>query len=96
MSKVSEIVLTTVKDMNRDLGLGQFRNPTLETPLYGDDSELDSLSLVMLVGETEARINDEFGSSIVIASEKALSLRNSPFRSIGALSEFITQELSAS
>lgn len=93
MASVKEIVLGAIKDINEDLDMDQFANPTDETPLYGDESELDSLSLVMLVGETEARINDEFDKAIVIASEKAMSMRNSPFRSIGALVEFIEGEL---
>ncbi len=93
MASVKDIVLGAIKDINEDLDMEQFENPTDDTPLYGDDSELDSLSLVMLVGETEARINDAFDKAIVIASEKAMSMRNSPFRSIGALVEFIEGEL---
>lgn len=93
MASVKDIVIGAIKDINEDLGFEQFDDPTVETPLYGDESELDSLSLVMLVGETEARINDEFDKAIVIASEKAMSMRNSPFRSVGALVEFIEGEL---
>lgn len=93
MASVKDIVLGAIKDINEDLDLEQFENLNDDTPLYGDESELDSLSLVMLVGETEARINDEFDKAIVIASEKAMSMRNSPFRSVGALVEFIEGEL---
>lgn len=93
VASVKDIVLGAIKDINEDLDLEQFENPGDDTPLYGDESELDSLSLVMLVGETEARINDAFDKAIVIASEKAMSMRNSPFRSVGALVEFIEAEL---
>jgi len=95
VTNVSQIVLSAIKDMNRDLQLEQLRDADDTTALYCDDSDLDSLSLVLLVGEIEARINDAFDSDIVIASEKALSLRNSPFRSVGALITYIDEELAA-
>jgi len=65
-------------------------SPELGTVLFGADGQLDSLELVELVAEVEAQLEDRFDLSIVLASERALSQRRSPFRTIGALAAFAT------
>jgi acyl carrier protein len=58
-------------------------------PLYGSSGVLDSLSLVNLIVSVEEGIEDEFGVAIILASEKAMSQRKSPFSTIGALADYI-------
>lgn len=58
------------------------------TVLYGDGAVLDSLGLVMVVTNYEQQVNDRFGKSIVLADERAMSMKRSPFRSVEALSEY--------
>lgn len=58
-----------------------------ECPLYSDGS-MDSISLVTLVSFVEQSIEDEFDESIILANEKAMSMRNSPFLSIGSLTDY--------
>lgn len=58
------------------------------TPLIGPGAALDSLSLVMVVTDFEARLNEAFDAQVVLASEKAMSMNHSPFRSVSALSEY--------
>jgi len=65
----------------------------VETPLYGANSVLDSLRLVSLVVAVEREIEQESGVSLVLASERAMSQRRSPFLSIGSLAEYIEQLL---
>ena len=57
-------------------------------PLFGGEGMMDSVSLVSLIVNVEQRIEDELGVSIILASEKAMSRRNSPFLSVGVLAEF--------
>jgi acyl carrier protein len=66
----------------------------VETALYGANSVLDSLRLVSLVVAVEREIEQESGVSLVLASERAMSQRRSPFLSIGSLAEYIEQLLS--
>lgn len=61
-----------------------------DTVLFGEEGALDSLDLVELVAETEMRIEDDLGVSVSLVSEKALSRRRSPFRSLAALAEYAT------
>ena len=66
---------------------------TPETALYGANSVLDSLRLVILVVAVEREVEDEFGVSVVLASERAMSQRRSPFLNIASLAEYIAQLL---
>ena len=62
---------------------------TLETPLFGGSSQLDSMGLVTFLVDLEQKIEDEFDLDITIADEKAMSLKNSPFRTVSTLKEYM-------
>lgn len=87
--KIVGIVSEVVEELNQELEYEWLRSPRDETILYSGGDGIDSLSLVWLVVETEARINEEFDVSVALASEKAMSMRNSPYRSVGAFADFI-------
>ncbi len=93
--KILDVVTKTIDELNKELGYDSLKSPSLDTILYGNDGELDSLSLVLLISAIEAAICDAFDTSVVLASEKAMSMRQSPYRSVGALVEFIEAELVA-
>lgn len=56
-----------------------------ETRLFGRTGLLDSHGLVSLIVGVEERLFDDFGVSIAIADEKAMSMAKSPFRTVGIL-----------
>ena len=66
---------------------------TPETRLFGADSSLDSTALVSLLIEVEQRVNDACGTGIVIADDRAMSQKRSPFRTIGSLGEYVAMLL---
>ena len=57
--------------------------------IYGDNSLLDSLALVSLIVAVEQNIEDKFDISITLADERAMSLENSPFRTVSSLADYI-------
>jgi acyl carrier protein len=59
------------------------------TYLIGSGSLLDSLGLVNLIVDLEQRLADEYGISITLADERAMSQKHSPFRTVGSLAEYI-------
>jgi acyl carrier protein len=59
-----------------------------ETRLFGRDGLLDSLGLVTLVVAVEQAIADEYGVSVSLADDRALSQRHSPYRTVGSLAEY--------
>lgn len=60
-----------------------------DTPLLGPGSALDSLGLVTLLVDIEQLLRLEHGAAVTIVSERAMSQRNSPFRSVGALTDYL-------
>lgn len=83
---VAELVRAGVKDAlddENDLEI------TEETRLLGQGTGLDSLGLVTLIVDLEQQLDDEYDVDIVLASEKAMSQKNSPFRSVGTLTDYI-------
>jgi acyl carrier protein len=57
--------------------------------LFGKGSDLDSLGLVNFIVSVEENINNRFDVSISIVDEKAMSQKNSPFKSVDSLAEYI-------
>lgn len=54
---------------------------------------LDSLSLVSFITDIESLISDEFDKNIILADEKAMSQRVSPFRTVETLTVYIKKLL---
>ncbi len=67
---------------------GQEMDIQEDTPLIGPEATVDSLGLVMVITSFEAELNDKYGTELVLANEKAMSMRNSPFRSLNALADY--------
>jgi acyl carrier protein len=65
---------------------------TKDTPLIGSGRILDSLGLVNLMVDIETAFLDE-DIEVSLASESAMSSRISPYRSVGALCNFIAKQL---
>lgn len=61
------------------------------TSLFGEDGLLDSMGLVNLTADVEQQVNDDLGLAIVIADDRAMSQKNSPFRTVGALADYVMQ-----
>ena len=60
-----------------------------EAPLYGGSGVLDSLGLVSLIVMIEQSIEDELGVPVILADEKAMSQKNSPFLNVHLLVVYI-------
>lgn len=64
----------------------------INTELFSGDGALDSLGLVNLILSIEEKLDEEFNVSVSLASEKAMSQKVSPFKSVETLHNYI-QEL---
>ena len=62
---------------------------TLDTRLLGSQSVLDSLHLVSLLITIEREVEDTIGVTLTLADERALSMKESPFRTIQSLASYI-------
>lgn len=59
-----------------------------DAPLFSRDSPLDSLGLVSLLIDIEEGLQDH-GVDIRLSDERAMSQKNSPFRTVSSLVEHI-------
>jgi len=91
--QILTLVRDAVTDLNDELQYETLENPTEETVLFGGDDGIDSLSLVRLVVDIEQRIQEEIGKKASLTDERAMSAKRSPYRSVGALTDFIVEGL---
>jgi acyl carrier protein len=89
------LVKAAIEELNEELEYDTLENVSEDTPVYGGDDGIDSLSLVRLVVDLEHQVEESFGKRVTLADEKAMSMRNSPYRSAGALTDFILARLEA-
>jgi acyl carrier protein len=88
-----DIVSSVVKDMSSELAYPSLRDASPETPLFGGPDGIDSLSLVRIVAEVEREAEAKAGKRVVLADERAMSRRNSPFRTVTSLAELLAERL---
>ena len=86
---IENLIITSVKEINEQLPQEQQLGQSTKTVLFGKDGKLDSLGLVTLLVIIEQNIEDGFDVSITIADERAMSQKHSPFRTVGALVDYI-------
>ena len=64
-----------------------------DTALFGEGGLLDSMGLVSLVIAVEQAIEERYDLSIGLADEKALSQKNSPYRTVRTLADYAAGEI---
>lgn len=89
LQTIRTLIIDSLKEYNQELQSKELQNPTIDTRLYGSSSVLDSLGLVYIVSDLEDKIYQNFGKSIVLADERAMSQKTSPFRSVETLANYI-------
>lgn len=89
--RVQDIVVASYSRALAEAGSESAALPSISTPLFGSDAELDSMGLVALVLDVEEQLGDQLGIDITLMDEKALSRRRSPFRTIESLTEYVLE-----
>jgi acyl carrier protein len=89
--QVQSLLMDCVREYAEQAGLDGVIQEN--TPLIGPGAAVDSLGLVMVVTGFEARLNETFDTQIVLASEAAMSMNRSPFRSVSALADYAMELL---
>ena len=92
--KIVDLIVAEATELNE-----QIKNPIpvdkgVNAPLFGGyDGILNSIGLVTLIVAVEQAVEDAFETPVILANEKAMSMKNSPFRTIGALADYIIELL---
>ncbi len=91
--KTRILVLKRLVLLGAEMDKPELSQATDETHLLGGQSPLDSIGLVTLIADLEGDIQREFGKSVTLADEKAMSRTLSPFRKVGTLVDYIDEKL---
>lgn len=87
--KIQNIIIQVLKNLADELENPELENPNAQTKIYGIEGNLDSLALVSFITDVEEMIGSEFDTNITLADEKAMSSRNSPFKDVSSLTQYI-------
>lgn len=85
--QLEELVLQCLSD-----ALDEVDSPagaSLDSPILGQGSPLDSMAVVSMLVELESRLDEELGLEVSLTDERAMSQKNSPFRSVQTLIQYI-------
>lgn len=91
--RIFEIIASAVRDIGEEMEIESLQQVNEKTKLFGSGGALDSLSLVSLIADVEEKIVDTFERSIVLADERAMSQRTSPFRDVESLCAYVEKLL---
>ncbi|PYS52863.1 MAG: hypothetical protein DMF68_00730 [Acidobacteria bacterium] len=91
--RIVQAVESAVDELNRRLPAGMKIEKSLDEPLYGKSGKLESLDFVTFIMEVEEKIGEEFGINVMVTDEKLLSKQESPFSTLGALTEYLEEVL---
>lgn len=88
VNTLSDILYPVVEEAQSTIDSARGLEKHPETVLFGEGG-LDSLGLVRFIVLVEERLQDVAHRSLTLASEKAMSQKRSPFRTLGTLAEYI-------
>ena len=83
------LVLDALAEHNASLPVDERVSSALDTRLVGERGVLDSVALVGLIVLVEERVQAELGLTLTVADDRAFSQEKSPFRTLGALCEYV-------
>ncbi len=91
--KVVVIIQNAVEEVNSTLADPVELDFKEEITLFGENGIFDSIALVTLILNIEEALQDQLNVSVLLANEKAMSQKNSPFKSVENLSQYVLKML---
>jgi acyl carrier protein len=91
--RIKKAIFAAIDEINLQLSKEKRLEKSLDTVLLGDNSGLDSVEFITFVVVTEQKIENEFGITITLTNEQAISKEKSPFKDVGNLTEYISELL---
>jgi acyl carrier protein len=92
-AEILQLIYEVIDEMNEQRPAAARLEKSPTTILFGANGQLDSLGLVNLITLTEQKVEDAFGTTVVLADERALSQEESPFQTVASLSAYICSVL---
>jgi hypothetical protein len=90
--EIAALVLDTLRTTNQWRAADQQLEVSLEAPIFGPTSPLDSLGLVALLIDLEEQLQAR-GYALTFNDAAAMSEQRSPFRNVPSLVDYIAKHL---
>ena len=91
--KILKSIYDAVDEVNQQHPEDQTLEKSPDTVLLGESGKLESIDLVNILVATEENVEEAFGVPVSITDERAVSEKNSPFKTIDTLCSFISNLL---
>ena len=88
-NQVDQILFAAIEEINEQLPSNQKIVADKSTLLFGSHGVLDSLTLVNLIVTAEQKVQETLNIAITLADDRAMSQKNSPFKSVESLASYI-------
>jgi acyl carrier protein len=85
---IEEVIIKSIDFLNQERNSGEHIVFSDETPLFHQDSNVDSLTLVSLIMEIEMNLSDS-GIDISLTDDENMGKMDEPFKTIGSLKTYI-------
>jgi acyl carrier protein len=92
-TQILALIFNRLRALGEELGKPALVQATEQTRLFGDRADLDSMGLVTLIADLEYDIQKQFGRSVSLVDEKAMSRLTSPFRRVDYLTDYLVELL---
>lgn len=92
-AQILSLILNRLRALGEELQKPALMSATEQTRLFGEQADLDSLGLVTLIADLEFDIQTQFGRSVTLVDEKAMSRLTSPFRRVDYLTDYLVELL---
>ena len=93
MNKVQEAIIEHIREFNDTLENPVDLSKGIDSVLFGEGGALDSVDFVSLVVDIEQMIEEKFGKIVGLADARAMSQKNSPFRTVGTLADYVEKQI---
>ena len=87
--RIYSLIYRAIESQNALMHVPVDASRGIETHLFGEGGQLDSMGLVSLIVSVEEEVESEFGLNLILASDRAMSVRRSPFATVGSLADYV-------
>jgi hypothetical protein len=88
-AKIKKVVQECIENINETLSNKIDLSNLDHVEIYGPNGVIDSIALISLIVDIEYQIEEKFNHSLILANEKSMSQKNSPFSNLNALTSYI-------
>ena len=89
IDNIYKSIYKSIDEVNSQMSKDEQLIKSPDTVLYGESSLIDSIGLINIIVTVEQNIEDDFEKSITLADQKAMSQKQSPFKTVESLAKYI-------